>query len=138
MFGSKNTKTNFEQVETIVGKETKFNGSITAKGTIRIDGKLEGEVVTTGDVIIGQTAELQAQIKARSTTIAGTVTGNVVVEDKLELLKTGKLYGDVKVGSLIIGEGAVFKGACEMQRPGALPIITNVATNASPAAKKDK
>jgi cytoskeletal protein CcmA (bactofilin family) len=134
MFGSKNTATNsVEQVETIIGKETQIIGTILAKGTIRIDGKLEGDLQTTGDVIVGQSGEVKAQMKARSATIAGTVTGNVSVDDKLELFATAKLFGDIKVDSLIIGEGAIFKGACEMQHPATTSGGSSMATN-----KKDK
>lgn len=124
MFGGKKTTTSFgEHIETIIGKETQFKGSVNAAGTIRIDGKFEGEVSTAGDAIIGEAGNLKATIKARNATIAGIVNGNMDIAEKLELLPTGKLYGDIKVGVLIIGEGATFKGACEMRgdetvRPG--------------------
>lgn len=119
MFGSSGKRTSViseQHVETIIGKDTLFKGSIVLNGSIRIDGQVEGELTTAADVIVGETGNLKVQIKARNATIAGVVNGNMEVADKLELLATGKLYGDIKVGSLVIGEGAVFKGACEMRR----------------------
>jgi len=117
MFGSKKSMENtVEQVETIVGKGTCLKGVITAKGSIRIDGQLDGELEAEGDVVVGPTGILKANIKARKATLAGSVHGNVNVNDKLELLPTAKLVGDVNVGSIIIGEGALFQGACEMKR----------------------
>lgn len=104
-----------EQVETIIGKDTQFKGTIKAAGTIRIDGQVEGEITTKGDIIVGETGAIKAQIQARSATIAGSVLGNADITDKLELTSTAKLNGDIKTGVLIIGEGAVFKGACEMR-----------------------
>jgi cytoskeletal protein CcmA (bactofilin family) len=104
-----------DQVETINGKGTQFKGTIKAAGTIRVDGQVEGEISTKGDVVIGETGAIKAQIQARSATIAGSVLGNADITDKLELTSTAKLYGDIKTGVLIIGEGAVFKGACEMR-----------------------
>lgn len=119
MFGSKRTPglsgLTDQAMETIIGKDTQVKGNVSANGTIRIDGQVEGEVSTKGDIIIGETGEVKAQIKARSATIAGTLHGNADVIDKLELAATGKIYGDIKTGVLIIGEGAIFKGACEMR-----------------------
>lgn len=117
MFGSKSTaQSTVEQVETVVGKGTYLKGVINAKGSIRIDGQLEGEIETEGDIVVGPTGLLTANIKARKATLAGAVTGNINVTDKLELLPTAKLIGDVNVGSIIIGEGAIFQGVCEMKR----------------------
>lgn len=116
MFGSKRNTGFSEEVETIVGKDTQFTGSIHAKGSVRIDGKLEGEIVSSATAVVGQTGNVSAQITAVNATIAGTINGNMDIAERLELLPTAKVYGDIKVGVLIIGEGAVFKGACEMTR----------------------
>jgi cytoskeletal protein CcmA (bactofilin family) len=118
MFGNKRVPVFTDQVETIVGQDTQIKGTITAGGTIRIDGHVEGEVSARGDIVIGETGIVKAQIKARSATIAGSLTGNADVENKLELTPSGKIFGDIKTGILIIGEGAVFKGACEMRQGG--------------------
>jgi cytoskeletal protein CcmA (bactofilin family) len=117
MFGSSKRAPVFtEQVETIIGQASQFKGAISAGGTIRVDGQVEGEIASKGDVIIGETGVVRAQVKGRSAMIAGTVHGNVDVFDKLELTSTAKLYGDIKTGVLIIGEGAIFKGSCEMRQ----------------------
>lgn len=113
MFGKKKTAVS-EEVETVVGLETTFKGSISAKGSVRVDGTLEGELVTAATAVIGQNGKAIAQITAANATIAGLVQGNASISGRLELLPTAKLYGDIKVGALIIGEGAVFKGACQM------------------------
>lgn len=121
MFGGKKVTASFgEQVETIIGKDTQFKGSIQATSTIRVDGQFEGELSTTSDAVIGETGNLKAQVKAKNVTIAGIVNGNMDVQDKLELLPTARLFGDIKVGVLIIGEGATFKGACEMRHEAAV------------------
>ncbi|QDR83074.1 bactofilin family protein [Sporomusa termitida] len=121
MFGSskKQAISMSDQVGTILGRDTSFKGSISSQGTIRIDGQHEGELVTVGDVVIGESGRLQAQLKACNVIIAGTITGNIEVSDKLELLPTAKVYGDIKVGILTINEGAVFRGACQMLKESA-------------------
>lgn len=113
MFGKKNTGVSAE-VETIIGKDTQFKGSISAKGSVRIDGLLEGELLTEAVAVIGQTGKVTASITAANATVAGLVQGNVEVSGRLELLPTAKVYGDIKAGALMIGEGAIFQGACKM------------------------
>lgn len=103
-----------DQVGTIIGSDTSFKGNITSQGTIRIDGQHEGELVTAGDLVIGESGQLKSQVKARSILVAGTINGNIEATDKLELMPTAKVYGDIKVGTLTINEGAVFRGACQM------------------------
>lgn len=125
MFGSsKKTQTNYVgEVETIIGKNTLFKGNISGTGTIRIDGQFEGEINTKGNILIGETSKVTAQIKAMNATIAGTIYGNIDISEKLDLLSTAKIYGDLKVGVLSISEGAVFKGACEMRDNGELSVV---------------
>lgn len=124
MFGGKREKSAVgtsvpnNQVETIIGKDTLFKGIISSNSGIRIDGKLEGEITTTSDVIIGPTGIAEAQINARNAVVAGRIIGNVNITEKLELSPTATVQGDVKVGILVIGEGAVYKGACEMRQEG--------------------
>ena len=103
-----------EQVGTIIGNDTSFKGNITSQGTIRIDGQHEGDLNIAGDLVIGESGQLQSQVKARSILVAGTISGNIEATDKLELMPTAKVYGDIKVGTLTINEGAVFRGACQM------------------------
>jgi len=124
MFGNnKKTEIHVGGIETLVGKETMFKGSINSKGTIRIDGKFEGDINTTGNIIVGDNAIITAQMTALNATIAGTVYGNIDISEKLELLPSAKMYGDVKVGVLTISAGATFKGACEMRQDIELPAI---------------
>lgn len=102
------------KVDTIIGKETRISGRIEAAGTIRIDGRVDGEIEADGDVVVGEPGRLVASIHARNVTVAGEVQGNIHAEGRLELLPTGKLYGDIKLAVLAIEDGAIFKGACEM------------------------
>ncbi|MGF7186542.1 cytoskeletal protein CcmA (bactofilin family) [Desulfitispora alkaliphila] len=106
---------NFEKVDTLIGKETAFQGNLNASGTVRIDGKLEGDINCNGDLVIGETGVVKANIKARNILLSGEVEGNLSTQGKIELTTAGKLVGDIVVGKLIIDEGAVFKGRCDMK-----------------------
>ncbi|WP_031515875.1 bactofilin family protein [Desulfofalx alkaliphila] len=109
MFGKKQQPMG-EKVDTIIGKGTHFIGSLNVKGSVRIDGKVEGEMVISGDTVIGKDGSLHGNIKGANATIAGELHGNITLEGKLEISNTGKVYGDIEVSSLVVNEGAVFKG----------------------------
>lgn len=124
MFGSKKKSINdISEIETLIGKDTAIKGTINSKGTIRIDGQFEGDIITAGNIMVGDNAIITAQVTALNATIGGTIYGNVDVSEKLELLPSAKMYGDIKVGVLIISAGATFKGACTMRQGMELPGI---------------
>jgi cytoskeletal protein CcmA (bactofilin family) len=103
------------KIDTIIGKETEFKGTLTSTGMIRIDGRVEGEIIHKGDIAVGDTGNLNANIKARNVTVAGTVTGNIDATGRLELLASARVFGDISIGTLVIGEGALFRGSSEMK-----------------------
>jgi len=103
------------QIESILGKGLQVKGTIHSKGTLRIDGTCEGTVESEADLIVGESAVLNSEIKARNVTVGGTVTGNITVSGRLEILQTGKVKGDVHVGTIVISEGALFQGNCTME-----------------------
>ena len=115
MFGSKKIRASaIGEIETIIGKDTQLKGSVKAQGTIRIDGQFEGDIDSEQDIIIGESGRVTAKINARNVLISGVLQGNVNAAGRLELMSSGKLYGDIKANALIIGEGAVFKGVSDM------------------------
>lgn len=140
MFGGKKEKgavvssVSNHQLETIIGKETVIKGVISSNSGIRIDGKLEGELTTTSDVIIGPTGIAEAQINARNAMIAGRVIGNMNIVEKLEFSPTANVQGDVTVGVLVIGEGAVYKGACQMRQESEAAATASITAAASAVA----
>ncbi|MDD4587669.1 MAG: polymer-forming cytoskeletal protein [Heliobacteriaceae bacterium] len=112
MFGLKRKMAgNSERVDTVIGPDTSFTGTIQAAGSIRIDGQFNGEIRGQGDIIIGENGRVEANIEGRNVVIAGSVEGNITAGGRLELATTGKLYGDLVAGSLVVDEGAVFLGA---------------------------
>ncbi len=107
-----------DRVETIIGKETVFTGKLVASGTLRVDGRVEGEIISQGDVVVGEGGQVTAQIQARNLLLAGRVKGNVTANGRLEIAATGRLEGDVQVGGLVVEDGAVFLGNCSMTKTG--------------------
>ena len=97
-------------IETGMQGNMKFNGPI----NLRISGSFEGELETKGTLIIGENATVKAgTIRGENIKIQGKVKGDIVC-NRLELSPTARLIGNVETSSLVIGEGAILKGKCQM------------------------
>lgn len=122
-FGSKRVAINgSNSVGTIIGQGAQLNGIFQSTGVLRLDGTIEGEFISSQEIIIGRSGIAKADIKAQIATISGAVYGNIEVTEKLEILPTAKINGDIKAGLLIVAEGATFKGICEViQKTELLP-----------------
>lgn len=110
-------RTNIEignkKIDTLIGRDSSFSGTIESSGTIRIDGKYEGEISTKGDLVIGEDGQVIGKIKAQDITIAGKVEGEVEAAGKLELVPTANLQGETRMMLLVVEEGAIFRGNCQ-------------------------
>lgn len=103
-----------DKIDTIVGAGTVLTGDLEIKGTLRVDGRCEGKIVSSGDVVVGEGGVVVSNVEARNLQVAGTVKGEVKTSGVLEISPTGKVYGDIEVGKVIIAEGAIFQGQCRM------------------------
>lgn len=109
----------YDKVQTVIGEGTEIKGSFQAKGVVRIDGTLEGNVHHDGDLIVGPKGRIIAEVHSKALAVAGEVRGNVNVQEKLELLPGAVLYGDIRCGHLIVHEGATFHGRSLMGQEAA-------------------
>ncbi len=127
-----------DKVNTVIGKDTYFKGSIKAKGLIRIDGEMEGEIDTQGDVIIGEGGRVNLDLKARHVAIAGRFEGNLEAVGKLEIRSSGIVVGSVKTNALVVDDGAILSGNLEMKEKDqqVKPLLKRVG--AVDEASKDK
>ena len=91
-----------------------FKGDLTFEDTLRIDGKFEGTIRSARQLIIGDTAEIDADIDVGSISIDGLVRGRVVARQKIEIHPHGKVFAELSSPVLKIEEGAFFQGACAM------------------------
>jgi cytoskeletal protein CcmA (bactofilin family) len=112
------------KVETVIGPGATLKGEIHTRGTVRVDGNVEGKVSADGSVIIGEKGVVKAEITAGLVIVGGTVHGKVNGREKVEILSTGRLHGDVttKPARFVVAEGVIFEGRCTMgQAEGAKP-----------------
>lgn len=102
------------ELKTTLGRETKFKGTMRFKDSLKIDGKFEGKIISNGFLYIEHDAEVRADIQVGSIVIGGIVYGNIEASNKLEMLSTGRVYGNIKTRVLKIADGVAFEGKCEM------------------------
>ena len=106
---------NYEKsIRAFLGEGTEFKGVISFEGTVRVDGVLEGEVVTEDTFIIGAAARITANIQAGTVIVMGEVEGKIEAKEKCEIRAGSHVKGEVYTPSIYIEEGAVFEGACHM------------------------
>ena len=102
------------KISNILGPDTSYKGTLKSDGNVRVDGAFEGLIETAGNVVIGPSAKVLADIVASSVQVWGAVCGNITAQGRLEILSTGRVWGDVKVTSMLIDEGGMFRGQCLM------------------------
>jgi len=106
------------KIENVLGASTHFEGRLTSDGNIRVDGVFEGSIETAGNVIVGEQARVMADIVANGVQVWGAVKGNITAAGRLEILSSGRVWGDIKVAALLIDEGGVYRGQCLMHGDG--------------------
>lgn len=106
---------NTEKLESLVGVNSTFKGDIDTKGTLRIDGRMEGNV-NADWVILGDKASLKGDIAARGIIVAGVIEGNLRAKEIVEIKAKGRVAGDIQTSKLTIIEGGLFDGRSSMSR----------------------
>jgi cytoskeletal protein CcmA (bactofilin family) len=108
---SKNT----EKLESFVGAHSHFKGDIKSKGTLRIDGMVDGNLEADW-VILGEKASLKGNVAARGVIVGGKIEGNVTAKEILEIKSKGRVTGDISAPKLTVSEGGIFEGRSTMNR----------------------
>jgi cytoskeletal protein CcmA (bactofilin family) len=102
------------EITAFLGKGTEFKGVLSFEGTIRVDGKVDGEIVSKDTLIASDGAFLQGEISVGTLILSGKIVGNINAGQKVHLLAPANVQGNIKTPKLIIEEGVTFDGKCEM------------------------
>ena len=105
--------------DTVIGANTHIEGVFTSSGNVRMDGQFSGALEISGNILVGESADIHADINARNISIAGSVRGNVC-GNKVQLLRTGRIWGDITASALTTEEGAFIDGKITMSGHDAL------------------
>jgi cytoskeletal protein CcmA (bactofilin family) len=84
-----------DSVNSTIGEGSVFEGKFYISGSLRIDGKFEGEIRTDEELVVGESGKVKTDIDAKSVVIAGVVIGNITASEEVRLLETGKVLGDI-------------------------------------------
>jgi cytoskeletal protein CcmA (bactofilin family) len=101
---------------TIISKGTQITGDVSSQENIRVEGYIKGTVKAGGELILTNSGKIDGEIVTSSAIIAGTISGNLTASEKTVLESQSSLTGDLRTKNLVIIEGAVFKGKCEMNK----------------------
>jgi cytoskeletal protein CcmA (bactofilin family) len=116
-----------------IDEGSEFEGKYTFTGTVMLNGRFRGEIVTNDSLIIGEKGIVNASIRAGVVLISGEVVGNVMASERVELRGSARVYGDVEAPVVVVEEGVLFEGHCRMtkSRPA------EATAPAAPARERD-
>lgn len=104
--------------QSVISSEVEITGAIKSSGSVRIDGKLDGELQCSGDAIIGKSASIKGNLAVNSVSIEGNIQGNIVAKDRIEMKSTARVTGDIKAKRLSVEDGVTFIGKSEVNPSG--------------------
>ena len=100
-----------EGMNSTIGEGSVFEGKFYISGSLRIDGKFEGEIKTDEELVVGETGKVKTDIAAKSVVVAGTVIGNITARSEVRLLETRKVLGDINAPTVLMQKGVVVNGS---------------------------
>ena len=106
------------ELNTIIGKGTGIQGDVKVQNSLRIDGRVTGNVESTDTVIIGKDGVVEGKVIAKHVLLAGKIKGNINAKGRVFLELTASIDGDIVASHLVIDEGAQFNGNCNMSQSG--------------------
>jgi cytoskeletal protein CcmA (bactofilin family) len=99
-----------------IDRGSEFEGRLSFKDTVRIDGRVRGEIASESTLIVGETGEIEATVRAETVVVSGCIHGDVFAPGRLIVHKMGRVEGNLEVGGLVVEEGGVIEGRLTMNR----------------------
>jgi cytoskeletal protein CcmA (bactofilin family) len=106
------------ELNALLGKGSQFEGKLIFEGTVRIDGKFSGEIISTDQLIIGEGAEVKATVKVGTLVCLGDYQGDATASKGIELKAPAKVRGNLTTAAIVIERGVFFDGTCKMDTGG--------------------
>ena len=115
----------------LLSRNVVIDGEVVGDENLHVDGNIKGRIKLSGNLFVGASGLVEADVQATNVVIQGKIVGNVTADQQLEIQPSGKLIGDCKAASIDIREGAVFDGRSSMKRGLAPANKTSMETKAS-------
>ncbi len=116
-----------EKLESFLGSQSDFQGELKVKGTLRVDGRVQGKV-NADCVILSETAVIKGDVAAQKIIVGGKVEGTLRAQEMIEIKGKGKVLGDIFTQKLSVAEGGEFDGKIEMKMDGSTGLVTQTGT----------
>ena len=117
----------------VLSSDVEIKGTVKFTNDLVVDGRIEGEIQSDGNLTVGENARLKAEIKTGTVVVYGKVHGNIVASDRVELKATAEVVGDIKAKTLAIEPGAIFVGKSNVGTPSTPAAASKPAAQAAPA-----
>ncbi len=101
-------------LNTIIGKGSSFDGNLKVQSTLRVDGKVKGNITTSDSLVVGKEGDINGEVSVRNAIIGGRLKGKLTATGKVVLEANSVFSGELHTSKLVIDEGAVFEGTCSM------------------------
>ena len=118
----------------VLSSDVEIKGTVKFTNDLVVDGRIEGEIQSEGNLTVGENARLKAEIKTGTVVVYGKVHGNIVASERVELKSTAEVVGDIKAKTLSIEPGAIFVGKSNVGTPSTPAAAAKPAQAAAPAA----
>jgi len=99
----------------VIDQGCELEGRLTFVGTLALNGKFQGDLFSSGTLLVGETAQLQAEVQVGIAIVSGEIRGNITARERVELRGTARIFGDIVTPVLVLEEGVVFDGHCRMK-----------------------
>ncbi len=106
------------KIDTVIGNKTRIKGDIKSSGAVRVDGRVDGSVSGNDGVIVGESGTINGNVRCKDAVVGGRIEGNLYAKNKVELLRTACVQGDISYGRLLMEEGVQFEGRCVKDKEG--------------------
>lgn len=117
------------ELNTIIGRGSVFEGTLQVQNSLRVDGRVQGNVQVGDSLIVGKEGEIDGEVRVRNAVIGGKVRDKVLANGKVVLEAKSVVLGEIRTSRLVIEEGAVFEGRCAMSENGPHATISNQGGN---------
>jgi cytoskeletal protein CcmA (bactofilin family) len=126
---------NGQETKSLMAADLVITGTIKSSSGIRIDGKLEGEIHCSADVVVGKSAVIKGNVMVQSVILEGEVQGNITAKDKIEMKSGCKVNGDITAKRMTVEDGVTFIGRAEVTPSGAGAATAGVKSSVEEAIK---
>ena len=110
-----NNTTPEQPAMSVLDQGCELEGRIAFSGTLVLNGKFQGQLVSSDTLIVGEDGDLKADVRVGVAIVSGQLSGQITAKERVELLSTARMYGDIVTPVLVLEEGVIFDGHCKMK-----------------------